>query len=94
MGYMGFGMRKEVYTRKPKTSFSKMKKIYGDHMEDFHKSKAAKKEWSEKDKEEFKRMVTSKIKQSNMLDGIYNAIIYIAISTIVGLSIYLAFSWK
>ena len=61
MGYMGFGMRKEVYTRKPKTSFGRMKKIYGDHMEDFHKSKATKKEWSEKDKEEFKRIVTQKM---------------------------------
>ncbi|GAB5524786.1 MAG: hypothetical protein Roseis2KO_26580 [Roseivirga sp.] len=26
MGYMGFGMRKEVYTRKPKKAFKKMKK--------------------------------------------------------------------
>ena len=94
MGYMGFGMRKEVYTRKPKTSFSKMKKIYGDHMEDFHKSRSVQKEWSEKDKEEFRKMITNKIKQSNMMEGVYNAIIYIAISTIVGLSIYLAFSWK
>ena len=63
MGYMGFGMRKEVYTRRPKTSFSKMKKIYGDHMEDFHKSKKVKNEWSEKDKEEFKRFITNKIKK-------------------------------
>ncbi|UII32098.1 hypothetical protein LVD17_27830 [Fulvivirga ulvae] len=28
MGYMGFGMRKEVYTRKPKTAFEKVKKLY------------------------------------------------------------------
>lgn len=31
MGYMGFGMRKEVYTRKPKAAFKKLKKIYGKH---------------------------------------------------------------
>ena len=30
MGYMGFGMRKEVYTRKPKTAFKKVKKMYGE----------------------------------------------------------------
>ena len=30
MGYMGFGMRKEVYKRKPKESFKKLKKIYGN----------------------------------------------------------------
>lgn len=28
MGYMGFGMRKEVYTRKPKTAFKKVKQLY------------------------------------------------------------------
>ena len=89
---MGFGMRKEVYTRKPKTSFSKMKKIYGDHMEDFHKSKAPKSEWSEKDKEEFKRMVTNKIKQSNVSESMYNTIIYFALLVIIGISIYLAFN--
>ena len=26
---MGFGMRKEVYTRKPKTAFKKIKTVYG-----------------------------------------------------------------
>ncbi|UII23149.1 hypothetical protein [Fulvivirga ligni] len=30
MGYMGFGMRKEVYTRKPKRSFEKIKELYGN----------------------------------------------------------------
>lgn len=30
MGYMGFGMRKEVYTRKPKEAFKKLKGIYGE----------------------------------------------------------------
>ena len=94
MGYMGFGMRKEVYTRRPKTSFSKMKKIYGDHMEDFHKSKAPKNEWSEQDKEEFKRIVANKIKQSNLMESVFNAIIYFAIASIVGFAIYLAYSWK
>ena len=30
MGYMGFGMRKEDYKRKPKRAFSKLKEIYGE----------------------------------------------------------------
>ena len=30
MGYMGFGMRKEVYKRKPKKSFQKLKELYGN----------------------------------------------------------------
>ena len=61
MGYMGFGMRKEVYTRKPKTSLSKMKKIYGDHLEDFHINN-----WPDKNKEEFKAYVTKKIRRDNI----------------------------
>jgi hypothetical protein len=33
MGYMGFGMRKEDYTRKPKESFKTIKRIYGDNLD-------------------------------------------------------------
>jgi len=32
MGYMGFGMNKKVYTRKPKQAFSKLKSIYGQEL--------------------------------------------------------------
>lgn len=92
MGYMGFGMRKEVYTRKPRTSFGKMKEIYGDHMETFRQSKKVRKEWSEEDKEAFKKFVTNKIKKHNMMEGTYNAIIYFAIASIVGAAIYFAFN--
>ena len=93
MGYMGFGMRKEVYTRRPKTSFSKMKKIYGDHLEDFRANKTAKGEWSDKDKEEFKRIVADKIKRHNALEGLGNAVVFMLILVIVAFAIYLAFSW-
>ena len=31
MGYMGFGMRKEIYTRKPNEAFGKIKKTFGKH---------------------------------------------------------------
>lgn len=91
MGYMGFGMRKEVYTRKPKTSFSKMKKIYGDHLENFHKSKAVKNQWSEQEKEEFKAYVTKKIKNENIAESLLNLIVYVGITVIVGMAIY--FAW-
>ncbi|MTI41452.1 hypothetical protein [Fulvivirga lutimaris] len=30
MGYMGFGMRKEVYSRKPKEAFKKLKQVHGE----------------------------------------------------------------
>lgn len=88
---MGFGMRKEVYTRKPKTSFSKMKKIYGDHLEDFHKSKSVQNQWSEKDKEEFKAFVTKKIKNDNVMEAVVNLVVYLALIIIVGSAIY--FAW-
>jgi hypothetical protein len=90
MGYIGFGMRKEVYTRKPKTSFSKMKKIYGDHLEDFHKSKEVRSRWSDKDKEAFKAYVTKKIQRNNVMESILNLIAYTGIVIIVGMAIYLA----
>jgi hypothetical protein len=90
MGYIGFGMRKEVYTRKPKTSFSKMKKIYGDHLEDFHKSKEVRNRWSDKDKEAFKAYVTKKIQRNNVMESILNLIAYTGIVIIVGMAIYLA----
>ncbi len=92
MGYMGFGMRKEAYTRKPKTSFSKMKKIYGDHLEDFHKSKKNLNRWSDKDKEAFKAYVTKKIQRDNVMENILNLIAFMGIVAIVGLSIY--FAWR
>jgi hypothetical protein len=30
MGYMGFGMKKEVYTRKPKQAYEKFKRVFGN----------------------------------------------------------------
>ena len=38
MGYMGFGMRKEVYTRKPKVAFEKVKHIYQEKSKDNQRS--------------------------------------------------------
>lgn len=35
MGYMGFGMKKENYTRKPRKAFKHLKKLYGDRLEKF-----------------------------------------------------------
>lgn len=33
MGYMGFGLQKWIYTQKPRKGFDKLKKIYGDNLE-------------------------------------------------------------
>jgi len=40
MGYMGFGMKKEVYTRKPKDAFNKIKTYGNDRASDRSKSQA------------------------------------------------------
>ena len=90
MGYMGFGMRKEVYTRKPKTSFGQMKKIYGDHLEDFHKRKHPAHEWSGRDKAEFRKFITKKIKRNNVQEGLFNYIIFLAIAAVIGVAIFIA----
>lgn len=52
MGFMGFGMRKEVYTRKPKEAFKRIKKVYGDDV-NFPKSDIKLK--SDRPPEPFKR---------------------------------------
>ena len=52
MGYMGFGMRKEVYTRKPKEAFKRIKKVYGEDV-NFPKSNVKLK--SNRPPEAFKR---------------------------------------
>ncbi len=90
MGYMGFGMRKEVYTRKPKSSFGKLKKIYGEHLENYGHIKKEKGVWSEKDKADFRRMVTNKIRNQRIEESTYNFVIFISLLTIVGFAIYFA----
>lgn len=39
MGYMGFGMQKENYNRKPKKVFKKTRELYGDRMENYTQTK-------------------------------------------------------
>ena len=40
MGYMGFGMRKADWERKPKEAFKKAKDLYGSNLESFPKTAA------------------------------------------------------
>lgn len=47
MGYMGFGMKKEVYTRKPKDVFEKIKNYGNDRAKDRSQSKASVKAYEE-----------------------------------------------
>jgi len=88
MGYMGFGMRKEVYKRKPKTSFSKMKSIYGDHLEDFHKHNKENSQWSEIDKAAFKASIARKLRNKTIMIRILKLLAFIGIVSVIALALY------
>lgn len=47
MGYMGFGMKKEVYTRKPKDVFEKIKKYGNDRASQYSNKKASQADYEE-----------------------------------------------
>jgi len=91
MGYMGFGMRKEVYTRKPKVPFKKMKQLYGDKLEDYYrlnkKVKEKRRQMNAEEKEEIKRMVRKIVVRENTV----NTIMIIATLIIFGLALYIAY---
>jgi hypothetical protein len=89
MGYMGFGMRKEVYTRKPKTSFSKVRKIYGDHLEDFQRSKKGIQAKSEKEKEDFKSEFAKKTKGDNLIWKMLKVIAILAVLAFIAWALIL-----
>lgn len=91
MGYMGFGMRKEDYQRKPKASYHKVKKVYGDHLENYKALKGASGKWTEKEKKEFKNFVKQKLKKRTLLEGTYNALVFILLLVIVLFAIGAAF---
>lgn len=67
MGYMGFGMRKEVYTRKPKQPFVKLRKLY--EIELSHKKRGLKdnsKKFTRAQIEEVKSNIRKKIKRETI----------------------------
>lgn len=67
MGYMGFGMRKEVYTRKPKQPFVKLRKLY--EIELSHKKSGLKdnsKKFTRAQIEEVKSNIRKKIKRETI----------------------------
>lgn len=69
MGYMGFGMKKEVYTRKPKKPYAYLKKLYGDqlekHLSTTHIQAVNDIQFSRGEWESFKDELKERIKQEN-----------------------------
>ncbi len=75
MGYMGFGMKKEVYTRKPKVAFEKIKRIYGNETK---KSKSSLNNRSKKVKGRYVR-----VKYKHFRDTLFYKIMIIVIIAII-----------
>ncbi len=68
-GYMGFGMRKEVYSRKPKKIHSRIKQLYGEkldkHWDTKYQTKPALKELSEAERNLIKQEIRASVKKEN-----------------------------
>lgn len=74
MGYMGFGLRKEDYKRKPKTVFNRQKELYGDKLEKYPKvSRGYSLKKHLEDLENFKNKRRNRSKISDSIIGILAA---------------------
>lgn len=66
MGYMGFGMVKRVYQRRPKKVFGKIKSVYGKEYPKYcHKNNLTPETLSEEDKLRIKQLVKKNIIRIN-----------------------------
>ena len=68
MGYMGFGMKKEVYSRKRRKAYKHYKKLYGERLDKFKLRKQQKGQNSkltEADMEAFRAELRQKAKAEN-----------------------------
>lgn len=86
---MGFGMRKEVYTRKPKTTFRKMKDVYGKHLEDVTKGRKDPKSMSELETKEFRAEFARRVKEDNLYVKILRVVAIIAVFAFIVYAIIL-----
>ncbi len=80
-GYIGAGNNINVFTRRPKPSFSKLKQIYGEHLEDFKVNDS-----THKDRKKISNELREKIKANARKDYkrfIRNQIIIALISLII-----------
>ena len=92
MGYMGFGMRKEVYTRRPKILFSRLKRLYGGHLEDYDRFKNRSVSHIGSDKADFKKQIRQRLRKEIISENLYNTIITITTICIVGFALFV--TWQ
>lgn len=86
---MGFGMQKEVYTRKPKKAFKHLKKIYCDELDQGWDTKYKAREQYQKLTEQEKLLLREKIK--SRLKAENKKRVLIMLISLVGTVLFMAF---
>jgi|TARA_Y100001934_G_C12372855_1_gene787463 cytoskeletal protein RodZ len=69
MGYMGFGMKKETYARKPRKIFKHLKNIYGDKLDKFDHHQKQTELHSQEFSDEDRRALQVKLKQKSKAES-------------------------
>lgn len=81
MGYMGFGMKKDVYTWRPKKIFSRLKKHYKIEYKKglYIKSTSI----SKKQREKIKQNIRSEIRSQNIKIAFFTFFIFIGLVALI-----------
>lgn len=92
MGYMGFGMKREVYTRKPRKVFSNLKRINGEdidhHFHRKHIELQQGRKFSEKEWVTFREKLKIRAKKEKR-----KQIIVLAVSLVLAILILMVLAW-
>ena len=80
MGYMGFGMRKEVYTRMPRKPYVMLRKLIETELSyKKYKSQRILKDFTKEQIEEVKSKIRKDIRKANIIQGTVLSVIIILI---------------
>ena len=85
MGYMGFGMRKEVYTRKPRKPFVKLKQLYLCELGQSSNNPNNKLEFTKAQIEAAKSRIRKKIKKERQKKIFVSILVLLILSLIIWL---------
>ena len=80
MGYMGFGMRKEVYTHKPRKPFTKLKELYKQELRKTHGTNSLEShKLSRSEQEQIKNRIRREIKKERQRTFVLTLIVLLTI---------------
>ena len=83
MGYMGFGMRKEVYTRKPRKPFVKLKQLYLCELDQSSNNSNKKLEFAKAQIEAAKSRIRKKIKKEKQKNIFVSILVLLILSVVI-----------